>query len=891
MKLKPLKKCIAVLVFLLPILLQAQLQRNYTSYTVDNGLAQNTVWDAFQDHRGYMWFGTADGINRFDGYKMHHYGKIDGDSTSLAGTTGFNFFEDNKNQIWIGHDAGLDFYNRVKNKFIRIHKSTFGESIIGQSDDGVIWTIVAGKTINGFSANTLKLLYTIPVNCDWHNSHGSSMSSVKINNTFFIGTSNNIIAQFFPQSRTIKYHFTQLKITNYLQKINDTSFCVFYYDESLLVSVDHHNLPKINFIKQNHPNNNKFYFSCGLTDNNKLYMGGGYGLFVFDVANLKYVKQEILEVRKDEKIQFVQNIVKDRSNNLYICSNGWGLFVFSPYANKFKHYTNLNPQRSLFKAIIKLKNNKVLGGVYGEGFTEFNTDGSFKSFKPNKTKQRETVNAFYPKNSNELWLIYGNRIATLDLLNYKVHLKPNIDTLFVFPFPFFDTINGNLFVNASTANYSILIDVKTSRTVYKFNINNLSCYKQLSDSLLILGASSGLYFYNLNTKKMSSTAIKSFVKQILFYEENEIYLATINGLFLIDTKGNIVKHYTSKNGLVNDFIYALLADRQGNIWFSHNKGISVFNPKQSNFKHYGIKDGLQSNEFNTGAFYKDENGLLYFGGVNGINEINPDKIIENRHPPQIGINEILLGDIPYQTDTAYNEIQSLNLTYLDNTLSFDFSALEFSQPEQNTYQYFLEGYDKNWIQSGTKHFARYANLPPGEYVFKIKAANGDGYWNESPRELFISIKPPFWKTTWFYFLMFLLGISVLSLSAWLFVKRQKRNLKRAFEVQRKLEEERLRISRDLHDNVGAQLSYLITNIEWMLQHPEQMSDAEEKQRLNALSDAGKNAILTLRQTIWAISHTSLMVDDFADRFKQFVLKMIEFNKTIQVQFAEDLLSP
>jgi nitrate/nitrite-specific signal transduction histidine kinase len=217
--------------------------------------------------------------------------------------------------------------------------------------------------------------------------------------------------------------------------------------------------------------------------------------------------------------------------------------------------------------------------------------------------------------------------------------------------------------------------------------------------------------------------------------------------------------------------------------------------------------------------------------------------------------------------------------------------LEFSQPENNTYQYKLSGYDNDWIQSGTKHFARYANLPPGNYIFMVRAANGDGYWNETPREIAIFISPPFWQTTWFYILLVILFIGLLALAFFLLINFQRRRLERAFEIQRKLEEERLRISRDLHDNVGAQLSYLITNVEWMLQHPDQLSEAEEKQRLAALSEAGRNAILTLRQTIWAISHTSLSVDDFSDRFKQFVLKMLEFNKEINVTFTEEFISP
>lgn len=886
-----MKQLYLILFSFISLFANAQLQRNYTSYTVDNGLAQNTVWDAFQDHRGFMWFGTADGINRFDGYKMHHYGRIDNDSTSPAGTTGFNFFKDNRNQIWIGHDVGLDFYHRATDKFRRVHKTASSESIIGQSDDGTIWTISAGKTIFGFHPTTLELLFTIPVKCDWHNSHGSSMSSVKIKNTFFIGTSSNVIAQFFPQTKTIKYHYSNLKVTSYLQKLTDTSFCSIYFDDALFVKVDKQGIPQMKLIKQHHPDSKKFFFTCGIINDGNLYMGGSNGLFTFDKTTLKYIKQEIVEVKRNVKIQFIQNIVRDNSNNLYICSNGWGLFVYSPYSNKFKHYTNYDPQRSLFKAVIKLNNDKVLGGVYGEGFTEFNLDGSFKFFKPLKSEQIETVNAFYPKNNNELWLTYGNRIATLSLLNYKVKQLPRVDTLYGFPFPVFDTIDGRLFVNASSSTTSILIDVNTQKTIYKFNFNNLSFYKQISDSTLIIGASSGLYFFNLYTKKLRSTPIKSFVKHLLVYKENKIYLATINGLFLINANGKIIKHYTTNDGLANNFTYGLLKDENENIWLSHNKGISVFYPKKSVFKHYGIRDGLQSNEFNTGAYYKDEKGLLYFGGVNGINVINPNNILENKNPPQIAINEVLLGDLPYKTDTAYNEIKTLSLSYLENTLSFDFSALEFSQPENNTYQYKLSGYDNDWIQSGTKHFARYANLPPGNYIFQVKAANGDGYWNETPRELAITISPPFWQTTWFYSVLVILFIGLLALAFFLLINFQRRRLERAFEIQRKLEEERLRISRDLHDNVGAQLSYLITNVEWMLQHPDQLSEAEEKQRLAALSEAGRNAILTLRQTIWAISHTSLSVDDFSDRFKQFVLKMLEFNKEIHVTFTEDYISP
>ncbi len=193
----------------------------------------------------------------------------------------------------------------------------------------------------------------------------------------------------------------------------------------------------------------------------------------------------------------------------------------------------------------------------------------------------------------------------------------------------------------------------------------------------------------------------------------------------------------------------------------------------------------------------------------------------------------------------------------------------------------------NWIESETKHFARYANLPPGNYVFKVMAANGDGVWNKVPKELNITIVPPFWKRTWFY--VFIIGFSLVLVVTiiYLVFRWQHLKLKRELEINQKLEFERQRISRDLHDNVGAQLSYLISNVEWMLAHPEGKSDFEETQRLKSLSETGRNAILTLRQTIWAISHTELSLEDFADRFKQFAIKMIEFDKGIQLHFSED----
>jgi signal transduction histidine kinase len=310
--------------------------------------------------------------------------------------------------------------------------------------------------------------------------------------------------------------------------------------------------------------------------------------------------------------------------------------------------------------------------------------------------------------------------------------------------------------------------------------------------------------------------------------------------------------------------------------------------KNKTFKHYNVSDGLQSNEFNTGAFYKATDGQLFFGGVSGVNAFYPRDIIDNPNKPRVYISSIKLFDEPYKCDSDYWMKKNISLPYFQNTLSFDFIATEMTNSEKNQYAYMIEGVDENWINNGNKRFARYANLPHGNYILKIKASNSDGVWNETPTVLYINITPPFWKTNWFYFMLFFIVSGFLGSIVLYVINRQKIKLKRELEIQHKLEIERLRISRDLHDHVGAQLSYLITNIDWMLEHPDLINANESNKRLTTLSDTGKQAILTLRQTIWALNNKELSVEEFADRFKQFAIKMLEFDKNIHIHFNEEI---
>ncbi len=881
-----------------------QTQRNYSSYTVDNGLAQNTVWDAFQDSKGFMWFGTADGVNRFDGYKMYHYRPISGDTTSLGGNTAFKFFEDSDRQLWVSHNKGVSVYNRTndcfKNVFIdNKSKSAIGDSyttVLSEDKKGRIWCISGSFELIAINKHTLTIEKKIKAT-DSEFKVSSIRTSVSIDKyiILYLNDSNTTWLRVNTETDEVKIIIGPPVRTGYFIKYNDSTLCTVNKSHLYLYSIYQNKFEK-KVIKEN--DINKSISLLAATSmvwwQHKLYIGNNTGLYVFNPKTLLF-EERITSFEKGEKVGFyyVQFLRLDKSGNLWICTNGDGVKCLSPYRNKFIHLNTTESKNKLVKSITTDTCNNVYTGLYAEGIVTYKNVGGLEQFKFGKSADELTHvlaqtfwnNRYFVVNDRHLKELHPSTKRELnrtDVFHYK--------NLGYCAYPYFYHYKNKLFLSCDMAMFEIEKSGK-ARLLFKFeNIDTIiTTFSIINDTTWWIGTTKTIFKYNPLKNTWKKTPINFYTKTICLTNNKKlVWIGGNSGLYLLNTKGDVLQKFEVSEQFPDDFVYGILEDNKGNIWLSHNKGISVYNPTTKLFKLYSVQDGLQSNEFNTGAFHKDANGLLYFGGVNGINIINPNQIAQNTNAPPVAINQILLGDLPYKSTTAYNEITQLTFSYLENTLSFDFSALEFSQPENNTYQYKLTGYDNNWIQSGTLHFARYANLPPGNYVFEVLAANGDGVWSKSPKQIYINIIPPFWQRTWFYFLIAVLILGLMLVAVYFYNKRQQRKLKQELEVQHKLEQERIRISRDLHDNVGAQLSFLITNIDWILNHPEQLDKAEEQLRLQTLSETGRNAILTLRQTIWAISSNSLSIDDFADRYKQFALKMLEFDKHIKVTFNESI---
>jgi DNA-binding CsgD family transcriptional regulator len=234
------------------------------------------------------------------------------------------------------------------------------------------------------------------------------------------------------------------------------------------------------------------------------------------------------------------------------------------------------------------------------------------------------------------------------------------------------------------------------------------------------------------------------------------------GINKFDRQTRIFNHYTTADGLANNFVYRILEDNRGNLWLSTNKGISRFSPSTGMFKNYGLRAGLQGYNFNFGAFYKSQKGEMFFGGVCGINAFYPDRIEDNRHVPPIVITGFELFNRSLDTGDHLplpkhiTQTKEIILSHKHNIFSLEFAALDYSNPGKNQYKYMMEGLHDHWIYLGHQCDITFSGLAPGEYVFRVTGSNNDGVWNEQGTSLKIIIKPPFWQTWWFRALVLLL---------------------------------------------------------------------------------------------------------------------------------------
>ncbi|WP_400194154.1 two-component regulator propeller domain-containing protein [Hymenobacter sp. B81] len=358
----------------------------------------------------------------------------------------------------------------------------------------------------------------------------------------------------------------------------------------------------------------------------------------------------------------------------------------------------------------------------------------------------------------------------------------------------------------------------------------------------------------------------NFVRCMYEDEQNRLWLATEGGGLscLLDPEAGRFQTFREPQGLPNDVIYGMLPDGQGDLWLATNKGIARFTPRTRRFRTYDVRDGLPQDEFNAGAFCRRRDGSLLFGGGNGVVEFQPTAVRYNPAPPVVVFTGFRKFNQPARLDTSITERRTLRLAPRDYFFSIEFAALNYRLPDKNRFSYKMEGFDDEWIEAGGQHQATYTNLDPGSYTFRVRAANNDGVWNPTGAALKVVVEPPWYQTWWFRILASWVVFGLLFAAYRL-------------RVSQLLALERVRhnIARDLHDDMGSTLSSISILSQLARNHQQRNNQEQASALLEQIGDSSRRMLDSMDDIVWAINPAHDSMDAVAARMRSFASDVLE----------------
>jgi signal transduction histidine kinase/ligand-binding sensor domain-containing protein/DNA-binding response OmpR family regulator len=762
--------------------------------TIDDGLSNDVINCFLKDNQGFMWIGTDNGLNKFDGYNFKVYKHISLDTTSLLSDAITALLQDKRGNIWIGTNKGLVQYVPEKEIF-KINPLVYPDEITSVYEDkkGDIYISCADSIYQ--LAYDEKLTLRL-IRKTWM---GEGVIGFAEDSTFLWILSHEALYQKDPKSGAVsKYQYSGKDIASPTSENNalyKDSQGRFWISKSSGMDVLHPSsgkrIARWPIKKSNYfPEASNVIGVCEDEHHNMWMSTVSNGLLILDHALHKYEA-----VRNDPRDPASINshqlkcIYKDRSGVIWVGSQNEGINKYDPIRQRFKNQVseiNTHTQRAN-RSVKSIYQDKL--GYYwiGTDYGLNKTDSNFhilKTFRhdpanPNSISLGGIVSITEDNTSN---LLVGSWGGSLNKLNRAAHTFSHYkyqDEI--------DTIDNQLASNcvmdiavdkhndlwlALINGYLERWDAETKK-IEHFNLHAFWLSDLLIDNTIIWCANTaGLVRFNTITKKYQLFTGKDFnqawqrVYAISKDKNNILWLATSHGLVHFDAVKKNAEVFNVTHGLLSDFILTLQIDKNGMIWASSDKGISKFNPITRQCFNYEKNDGIK---INAGYSYQNKNGMLFFGGTNGLNVFNPDEIVNNPTPPNIEITGFKLFNKPVPIGSSMlkqsiNTTREIILDFDQTVITFEFVALNLTLSEKNQYAYQLEGFDTEWQLIGTRREATFTNLDPGIYTFRVKASNNDGIWNEKGTSISLIIQPPFWKTWWFKTLLGL--VLVLGIIFW-----------------------------------------------------------------------------------------------------------------------------
>ena len=870
-----------------------------------DGLSHNTVFSTYQDRLGYLWIATDDGLNRYDGYTFKVYRHDPNDPASLLQNTVHSLNEDPAGNIWITTPRAFSRFDRRTEQFV--HYVTTGDAFASQPPHlsphtGPHFWLINGDGLFCYDpkAEALQRIALPPEQDAFWNAFVDDQETV------WIGTAKGYLHKYVPATGKWERFKAPWNIVNIIHFADDQGRL--WIENPQGTGTFDPATEAFSFVELPAVSSSTLY--PRLKDRN------GFIWFYSALGPLRYdpVTGNALPFTLDPPPlgPNMGHTYEDRAGSIWLATLS-GLYRLDPAAKPFRHYAHdarasHSLSNNIVMAIRESDSGALWVGTLGGGLNRLDpTTGQSTPYRHQPKRPgslcHDRIWSLYEDTRGALWVGTDQGLCALDpqtgqFQAYKLPPSPTWRRSVQPPVNAIrEDVQGRLWLATNDGLHRLdptrgpdkhfpIVIKKGNEGAYGTGEGPYVAFIQSlhldRTGLLWVGTSDGELF-RLDPDTEALTAYPGL--QDVMPVANEgllaiqadhrgiLWLGSKRGLTRFDPETDTAQHYGLENGLPASIVYAILEDDRHQLWISTNGGLVRFTdryPDAQFFRTYDIGDGLGNAEFNRRAAFKNDRGELFFGGMNGLTAFFPDQIHDNPYRPPVVLTQIQRSNRDTTVSVIPDDLDHLVLSYRDYTVSFEFAALNFTNPAQNQYAYQLEGFDDGWIESGTRRQVQYTSIPPGRYTFRVKATNDDGVWNEDGVALHLTVTPPFWQTWWFRTLASLLVLGSLVAGVRYVSTRTLRQQIRELETQQRLQHERARISRDLHDHVGAQVSNIISGIELINLNARAGTPDDFRPHLAALDEDARRTMAQLRETIWALHHDAVTLDELGEQLRRYI---------------------
>jgi len=757
----------------------------FRHYQVENGLSNNAVICSIQDKKGFLWFGTKDGLDRFDGYTFKVFRNDPDDSGSIGNNFIHSLHEDENGILWVGTENGLYQYNATTESFSLLKGSAGGQvREIHMDPKGNLW-FIGGFTLFKYNLPTNQLRIFII-----ENYFEATSIDISSDETVWISSPDGFLNKYNPGvdsfTRYNVFQHSPPAVSKWIQKIYCTPYNSIFIGTSTqgakLFSISDSSYEDI--LTYNSDKTEIFVRNFVETQKGEFWIATESGIFIYTMGS-----GNIINLRKDYNNPYsisdnaVYTFCKDKEGGIWAGTYFGGINYYPKHSLTFQKYFPEEGANSLSGNVVREVHEDMYGnlwiGTEDAGINKFDrSTGLFTTFKPTGTKESISYTNIHGllATGNELWI--GTFEHGLDVMNINTgkvirHYSKSNDSASLhsnFIYCIYQSNEGEIMIGTTIGAYLYNKSSDNFKLLPGFPLHEW--YSAiLKDSKGVIWAATygnGVNYFDTKTKKagnfrydahnknsLSSNRVNSLFED----SDNNLWLATEGGLCLFDPKTNNFKRYTTKNGLPTNFILSILEDDQKNLWVSTSKGLVCLNPATERITVYTKDNGLLNDQFNFSSAFKDRESRMYFGSVKGLVSFRPAEFIKNDYTPlvyitgfQVNNEELAINSNGSPLKKSITNTERISLTHNQSTFSIDFSSLSYSAPEMSEYAYKMEGLDQEWTYLKTNRKVYFTDLSSGIYTFKVKAANSNSDWSEKETSLVIEILPPWWASKLAYFL-------------------------------------------------------------------------------------------------------------------------------------------